>query len=351
MNVDALGRPLHQRRHLNQVEVVTAVTLFQEGHSVRSIARRLQTSHSVISRLLNRHREFGFITRRPYPARERVTNPREDRNLVRLATQNRARTARNIADLHFDASERRISTQTVRNRLHEAHLRSRVRAVRPQLTRAHRRARLTFSRNHINWDMDQWGHVLFSDESRFRLSHNDARVRAWRRRGERYLDSTVTETVHFGGGSLMVWGGITLTGRTGLHICRDGVVNAHRYLEDIVEPYIVPFAAEEGPQFILQHDNARPHTARIVTQYLEENNIEVLEWPANSPDLNPIEHLWDVLQRRIRDRPAPENLEQLGEMLQEEWNNIPREVIRNLVESMPRRCEEVRLARGGHTHY
>lgn len=350
-NFDDLGRDIVQRTPLTRDEVVTAVTLFQEGYSVRSIGRRLRRSHSVISRLLNRHRQFGIVTRRPYPARERVTTHREDRNLVRSALQNSARTARNIGDIHFAATGRRISTQTVRNRLHEAHLRSRVRAVRPQLTREHRRARLNFSRNHMLWDMNQWRHVLFTDESRYRLSHNDARVRAWRRRGERYLQSNVRETIHFGGGSIMVWGGISLTGRTNLHVFRDGFVNARRYLDDIVEPYIIPFAAEEGPDFVLQHDNARPHTARLVTQYLQEHNIEVLEWPANSPDLNPIEHLWDVLQRRLRDRPAAANLNDLAEMLQEEWNNIPREIIENLINSMPRRCQEVRLARGGHTHY
>lgn len=350
-NFDGLGRAIVQRIPLRQDEVVAAITLFQEGYSVRSIARRLQRSHSVICRLLNRHREFGTVTRRPYPERERITTPREDRNLVRSALQNPARTARNIANIHFAATRRRISTQTVRNRLHEVNLRSRVRAVRPQLTREHRRARLNFARNHIDWDMNQWGHVLFTDESRFRLSHNDARVRAWRRRGERYLQSNVRETVHFGGGSIMVWGGISLTGRTNLHVFRDGIVNARRYLEDIVEPYIIPFAAEEGPDFVLQQDNARPHTARLVTDYLQERNIEVLEWPANSPDLNPIEHLWDVLQRRLRDRQAPENLDDLAEMLQEEWDNIPRQMIENLVNSMPRRCQDVRLARGGHTHY
>lgn len=351
MNVDVLGRFIGQRRHLNQMEVMRAVVLHQEGFSIRSIARRLQVSHSVISRLIRRSQELGPVTRRPYPQRERVTTPREDRNLVRSATQNTARTARNLVDIHFNATGRRISTQTVRNRLHESGMRSRVRAVRPQLTRAHRRARLNFCRNHLNWNMEQWSHVLFTDESRFRLSHNDARVRAWRRRGERYLDQNVRETVHFGGGSIMVWGGISLFGRTNLHVFRGGHVNARQYLEDIIQPYILPFAHEEGPDFILQQDNARPHIARLITEFLQEQNIEVLEWPANSPDLNPIEHLWDRLKRRIRNRQPLQSLDQLENIVQEEWHSIRRETIENLIESMPRRCAEVVRARGGYSHY
>lgn len=111
----------------------------------------------------------------------------------------------------------------------------------------------------------------------------------------------------------MAWGG---TGRTNLHVFRNGIVNARRYLEDVVEAYIVSFFIEEGPDYIIQHDNAKPHTARLVTQHLQENNIEVSEWSANALDLNLIKYICDVLQRRLRYCQDVENIDVAGGMEQ-----------------------------------
>jgi hypothetical protein len=169
--------------------------------------------------------------------------------------------------------------------------------------------------------------------------------------GERYIDSTVQETVAFGGRSIMVWGGITLTGRTELVVLRGGSLTAVRYLRDIVEPHVVPFAENMGRDFILQQDNARPHIAGIVRNCFNDHNIEVMEWPTNSPDLNPIEHLWDTLNKRIREQQPIRNLQHVEELLLQEWELLPQEAISNLIRSMPRRCAELIRVRGGHTSY
>ena len=87
-------------------------------------------------------------------------------------------------------------------------------------------------------------------------------------------------------------------------------------------------------------------------RFLEAEHIPVLDWPAYSPDMSPIEHLWDVLDRRVRDRvPVPGNVQQLRVALQQEWNNIPQATIDNLINSMRRRCVALRDANGGHTRY
>ncbi len=103
---------------------------------------------------------------------------------------------------------------------------------------------------------------------------------------------------------------------------------------------------------MLLHDNARPHVARICTQSLEAENIPVLVWPAYSPDMLPIEHVWDALDRRIRQRvPVPVNIQQLRTAIEEEWTNIPQATINNLINYMRRRCVALREANGGHTRY
>ena len=101
-----------------------------------------------------------------------------------------------------------------------------------------------------------------------------------------------------------------------------------------------------------QQDNTRPHTARVTMDYLEQNNINVLPWPSKSPDLNPIEHFRDQLDKRVRQRQPPsQTLDQLRQMLQQEWRTIPRNNVRNLIESMLRRGRTVLTAHGGHTRY
>ena len=99
-------------------------------------------------------------------------------------------------------------------------------------------------------------------------------------------------------------------------------------------------------------DNARPHTARVSMTFLEDEDIEVLDWPAMSPDLNPIEHCWDLLGRRIRERQQPpRNVAELRQALVEEWNAIPQNTIDRMILSMPNRCQECVNIRGGHTSY
>ena len=101
-----------------------------------------------------------------------------------------------------------------------------------------------------------------------------------------------------------------------------------------------------------QQDNARPHVARICTEFLTAQNIPVLPWPAYSRDMSPIEPVWDVLDRRIRHRnPAPGNVRELRTAIEAEWNNIPQATINNLMSSMRMSCVALYAANGGHTRY
>ncbi len=102
---------------------------------------------------------------------------------------------------------------------------------------------------------------------------------------------------------------------------------------EILKPIVVPFI--HNHHLMLQHDNAWPNVARICTQFLKAENIPVLAWPAYSPNMSPIEHVWDALDRCIRQRvPVPANIQQLHTAIEEEWTNIPQATINNLINSI-----------------
>ncbi|GFV04732.1 transposable element Tcb2 transposase [Trichonephila clavipes] len=160
-----------------------------------------------------------------------------------------------------------------------------------------RRNRLCWAREHVSWTQQQWASVLFTDE----------------------------------GGGILVWAGISLGGHTDLHVFHGGTVTGLRYRDEILDPYVRPYAAAIGNDFILMDDNARPHRARIVEEYLEDHGLERMEWPARSPDLNPIEHLWDYLgQRGCCFKSSSRSLHELKQGLLCGWSSLPYSGVRQL---------------------
>ncbi|GFX85805.1 transposable element Tcb1 transposase [Trichonephila clavipes] len=160
---------------------------------------------------------------------------------------------------------------------------------------------------------------MFTDVSRFILEPDDKRIRIWCKQGTRYQPQNTTEHHAFRGGSLMVWAGISLGYRTDLHIFKRGSVTAVRYRDEVLEPIVRLYAAAVGITFVLMDDNARPHRADIVDDYLGSEGIARMAWPAYSPDFNPIENVWDALGRDISSRfPPPATLIELETALQVE---------------------------------
>ena len=284
--------------------------------------------------------------------RERSTNEVQDRFLVVQAWCHRFDNATTLRKDFQNATDVRISTQTIRNGLHDAGLRSRRSAIRVPLTRYHVQMRLAWARDHVTWTQNDWVPVLFTDDSRFCVDFTDRHARVWRMPIERFAPVCVADYDRFGGGSVMVWAGISAREKTDLYVIDNGTLTALRYVNEILDVHIRPYAGAVGENFILMDDNARAHRAHITNQYLKQATVVRMEWPARSPDLNPIEHAWDMLQTAVSSRPVqPASVQELRHALLEEWDQIPQYKIRRLISSMRRRCQVVIEARGHNTRY
>ena len=151
----------------------------------------------------------------------------------------------------------------------------------------------------------------------------------------------------------MVWGCIGWDG-VGKLVEVQGSMDAQQYCDILDDGVVESFEKLEIPEEerIFQQDNDPKHTSKKATQWFEDNDIQVLVWPAQSSDLNPIEHLWVHLKRTLQHYPTPpKGVHELWERVEEEWNGISAETCQRLIESIPRRIRAVIKAKGGHTNY
>ncbi|UYV84631.1 Transposase [Cordylochernes scorpioides] len=236
---------------------------------------------------------------------------------------------------------RTISRRLVANGLHSCRPLRRL-----PLTPPNRRQRLEWCRARSTW-MTEWHRVVFSDESRFCLSSDSCPVRVWRRRGERSNPAAIVERPTVRQRGIMVWGAIAYDSRSPL-LRIQGTMTAQRYVDDVLRPVTLPYL-QGVPNSLYQQDNARPHTARISQQALQD--VQMLPWPPYSPDLSPIEHVWDIIGRRLHALPQPRSEDELWQMVEREWRAIPQDAIRTLIDSLPRRVAACIAVRGGPTCY
>jgi len=342
--------PITTMRPISDNKRNNIIALLLSGTSMRDIKSSLGVSTSVISKISSQY--CPNLPRNP-PGRPRKLTAKNVNYALRLITSRQADTAPHVTRTLKNITNQSLSSQTVRRYLKREGMKAIVKKKRPLLKDKHKEARYDFALEHKDWTVEDWKRVVWSDETKINRMGSDGRNWVWKGPGEELNDRLVDGTVKFGGGSLMIWGCMLWDG-PGFACKIDGRMDGDLYIkimEDELKESLAYYNKQVG-DVIFQQDNDPKHTCKKAKAWFQDQGFKVLTWPAQSPDLNPIEHLWYHLKRRLGDYEEPASgILQLWERVQVEWDRIEPEVCQNLIESMPRRIAAVLKAKGGYTKY
>lgn len=340
------------RTHRPELTPTTRGRIYQcilNKDTYRSIAKQFKVSLGEVSSLKKRYEERGHLRTIHRSGRPPSMTPHDDQHTASLIRRHKARNATDIQRNFYKG----VSVWTIRRALHRAGLRACSPRKVPSLTPLQRRIRKVWALGFRDWDFTNWTKMFFSDEVKYNLYRSDGRDLVWRERGWAYDPRYTIKTKKFGGGSVMCWGCITPWGVGKLHRITS-IMDRHVFIQVISESLLGTLEMYHlRPQDIFfQQDNDPKHTSKDARAWFAQKCIKLLPWPAQSPDLNPIENVWDYLGRRISKREVqPSNTEELWQSLQEEWYNIGPDFIQRLYKSMPRRLEMVIKAKGWNIPY
>ncbi len=281
---------------LTVVQKTIIDTLHKEGKPQTFIAKETGCSQSAGSKHVNRK-----LSGRKKCGRKRCTTNRENRSLMRIAKQNRFK---NLGELHKKWTEAGVKASRATTH----------RCVK-EFGYSCRQRRLTWDKEKKNWTVAQWSKVLFSDESKFCTSFGNQGPRVWRKGGEAHSPSCLKSSVKFPQ-SVIIWGAMSSAGVGPLCFLKTNVTApVYQY---ILEHCMLPSAVQlfKDADFIFQQDLASAHTAKSTKSWLNDHGVGVLDWPANSPDLNLIENLWGIVKRNMRIT-RPKNADELKATVKE----------------------------------
>jgi transposase len=299
------------------------------SQSISSIASITRVGRAAIRNIIERYNETGDIEEKVRSGRPRKTTVAQDKRLQRIVRRHDEEPSTVIADHLEQQCGLHLSAQSVRRRCKEMGLLSLPMTSKPALTEKQKVKRIAFARKHR---ARRWGNVLFSDETTIQLGSRKRVSR--RRKGEKKFRRAVKYP-----GKVNVWGCFGSKGFGYIYVFRENLTGS--LFSTILDECLLESAKRAVPkQWILQQDNDPKHTSLVARRWLDEHNIKRLDWPANSPDLNPIENVWALLKDRVANR-RPGNLDELEQTIKQEWNALTRDYAFSLISSMPSRLKQV----------
>lgn len=329
----SMGHP-----RLDVVQIGQIVALSQAGHGYGSIAKQLKLSKSGVRNVLKRKSK-------PKP-KKKIGRPsklsrKAKSRLVRSAS-NSQKSCRKLAD----DCDLDISKSTAHRIISSSpNLTHKKMAKAPRLTKKHIENRLIFAKNEMGRD---WHKVIFSDEKKWNLDGCDGFRSYWH---DSRKNPLVFSKRNFGGGTVMTWGAFSADGTFQIQFTSSRM-NSLDY-QNVLDQELAPFfVSNPNSGFTFLQDNASIHVSASTKAYLQSKNIPTIDWPACSPDVNPIENLWGILARRVYANGCQfADVNALKGAIIAEWANIPVSLLQKLASSMKSRIFDLITRKGKEINY
>ncbi len=321
------------------------VDLHQAGKTESAIGKQLGVKKSTVGAIIRKWKTYKTTDNLPRSGAPRMISPRGVKMITRTVRKN-PRTTRGDLVNDLQRAGTKVTKATISNTLRRQRLKSCSPRRVPQYM-----SRPVWSLLESIWMIQKRiGRMSCSDETKIELFGKNSTCRVWRRKNAELHPKNTIPTVKHGGGNIMLWGCFSAKGPGRLIRVKERM-NGAMYREILSENLLPSARALKMKRgWVFQHDNDPKHTARATKEWLRKKHFKVLEWPSQSPDLNPIENLWRELKVRVAQR-QPQNITALEEICMEEWAKIPATVCENLVKTYRKRLTSVIANKGYITKY
>jgi transposase len=310
------------------------------GHRCAAeIARQTKIPVRTIRYNLAKIKDDGGVEHRRGNGRPRKIKLEDNRAIGQWIRRNNEITAKEIVEKLMSDRNLTVSQWTVQRQLHRLGYENVLPRGTPMLTNEQKVRRVKWA---LARQDDDWNRTVFSDETSYQLFRNT--IRRW----SKYAQEE-KKPIPKNKQKIMVWGAFSKRGQISCYSFRT-TMDGPLYVEILRKHLLTGARKQFGDRWRYQHDNDPKHTSKIAKQFLDEEVPHTIDWPSNSPDINPIENMWSILKRRVEKR-KPVNIDELDLFLHEEWEKLEKTIVNNLVNSMKSRCLAIIASKGERINY
>ena len=328
------------------------IRLYKNGIKPKDIAKQTNKPLTTIYNILSRHNNYRNKIRKENCGRKAKLTTKEKSIIGRELIKTPKKSCMEISNEIKNQYNKKVSKTTIWRAIKEIGFKSFIPRKKPFLSNNQIEKRLNFAKEFFCKSIQYWRKIVWSDECIFKVNNSSNQKKYWIKQTNEYqlpLSITTSQTKKYNKKTIMVWACFSYYGKGNL-IFIDDIINALRYQQILSENLIESVNNMNLNTFIFQQDNAPSHSSKLLKQFFNKNNIELLPFPPQSPDLNPIENLWAYISSKLIEK-SPKTINDLKNEILNIWNSLDNNKLRKLANSLPNRLRQVIESNGKHINY